>query len=194
MTVISRKLTGSTALLLTVGLLAAPAEAVNLTQPTYTHVSGGWTEGSRSRSGGHLDVEVELRDRFYFTGYYQMTSFRVEGERFNESIADAGMGRYFPVADGLTWDVSGSVGRAAESRNLFNSGHNFYTLNTGFRQRFDAFEGRLGYRYINREGLSSNQGFIGSIYYYFTPQTSVGVTFSDVYHSSNTSFGARVLF
>lgn len=176
-------------------LFASPSKAVTLTQPSYTHVSAAYTDSNGSSSGLFIDVEYELQHKFFVTGTYQNTKYSTfQGSSRRESILDLGVGKYFTIADGVTWDFSGSLGRYTPSSNVFNSGTNFYTLNTGLRNRFDAFETRLGYRYIKFSGLNSDHGVVASIWYYFSPQMSVGMTFNDVYSKSTWGFGARFLF
>ncbi|WP_113906350.1 hypothetical protein [Aliidiomarina celeris] len=174
--------------------VAFSAQSITLTQPSYTHVSASYTDGNRTQSGIFLDAEYELDHQFFVTGTYQNSRYRTGGNSFRESVIDLGLGRYFTIADGLTWDLSASVGRYAQSGNVFGSGSNFHTLNTGFRNRFEAFETRVGYRYIKYEGMAKQHGLVASGWYYFTPQMSVGVTFSDVYSQSTWGFGARILF
>lgn len=180
--------------LLALSFLALPAQAINLTQPSYTHFSAAYTEGNRTESGIFIDTEYELDHKFFVTGTYQNSRFRTAGNTFRESVLDVGAGRYFTIADGITWDFSASVGRYSQSGNLFAAGNNFHTLNTGFRNRFDAFETRIGYRYLKYEGRPRNHGTVASAWYYFAPQMSIGVTFSDVYSQSTWGFGTRILF
>lgn len=176
-------------------LLVLPSQAITLTQPSYTHFSAAYVDSNRSNSGLFLDMEYELEHKFYLTGTYQTTKFSTyNGRSQRESILDLGAGKYFTLADGITWDFSGSLGRYTPSGNVFNAGTNFYTLNTGFRNRFEAFETRLGYRYIKFSGQESSHGVIASAWYYFSPQMSVGITFNDVYSKSTWGFGARFLF
>jgi|SRR5690554_639917 len=176
-------------------LFALPSQAITLTQPSYTHLSAAYTDSNGSSSGLFIDMEYELQHKFYLTGTYQNTKYSTfNGSTRRESVIDLGVGKYFTLADGLTWDFSGSLGRFTPSSNIFNSGTNFYTLNTGFRNRFEAFETRLGYRYIKFSGLESDHGIVASAWYYFSPQMSVGITFNDVYSKSSWGFGARFLF
>lgn len=176
-------------------LYALPSQAITLTQPSYTHVSAAYTDSNGSSSGLFIDVEYELEHKFFLTGTYQNTKYSTfQGNSLRESVLDLGAGKYFTIADGVTWDFSASIGRLTPSSNVFNSGTNFHTLNTGFRNRFEAFETRLGYRYIKFSGLESDHGVVASAWYYFSPQMSVGVTFNDVYSKSTWGFGARFLF
>lgn len=180
-------------------LVAAPAAAqsLNLTQPSYTHFSAGIGENSRGYRSYHVDVEYEFGYKWFATGTYQQTrqSFN-NGPSFRESVIDLGLGRYFNVYDRTTLDVSASVGNyVLDTSNIFSTdGLAFYTLNAGLRQRYDALEYRIGYRYIDMERVSSNQGVVASAHYYFTPQTALGVYFNDVYSNSNWSLGMRFLF
>lgn len=175
---------------------AASAQSLNLTQPSYTHFSGGISENSRGYRGFNLSGEYEFGYKVFFTGNYQQIRQRFsDGSSYNESVIDVGAGRYFNIFDRTTFDVSASVGHFAQSSNVFDSdGDAFYTLNTGLRQRRDALEYRLGYRYIDMSGLDSNHGIVGSAYFYFTPQSAVGVEYNDVYSRSTWSFGVRFLF
>lgn len=179
--------------------LSAPvtAQSLNLTQPSYTHFSGGIGENSRGYRSYNLDVEYEFGYKWFATGHYQQTRQRLSsGDSFRESVIDLGLGRYFNVYDRTTLDVSASIGNyVLDTSNVFSTnGLAFYTLNAGVRQRYDALEYRLGYRYIDMERLPSNQGIIASAHFYFTPQTAIGVYFNDVYSSSNWSLGMRFLF
>lgn len=180
------------------GLVSATASAqsLNLTQPSYTHFSGGISENSRGYRGFNLSGEYEFGYKVFLTGNYQQIRERLDdGSSYNESVVDIGVGRYFNVFDRTTLDVSASVGHFAQSSNVFDSeGDGFYTLNTGLRQRRDAFEYRLGYRYIDMSGRDSDQGIVGSAYFYFTPQSAIGVEYNDVYSKSTYSFGVRFLF
>lgn len=172
------------------------AQSLNLTQPSYTHFSAGVGENSRGYRSYNVDAEYEFGYKYFVTGNYQYTSQSfTNSSTFRESIIDIGLGRYFTVYDRTTLDVSASIGNYAQSANpLSSSGNQFYTLNGGVRQRHDALEYRLGYRYINMDGFDSNQGVVASAYFYFTPQTAIGVHFNDVYSNSNWSLGVRVLF
>ena len=175
---------------------AVQAQSLNLTQPSYTHLSIGAGENSRGYRSYHVDGEYEFGHKVFVTGNYQYTRQNFsDGSNFRESIIDVGLGRYFNVYDRTTLDVSASVGNYARSSNVFSSsGNTFYTLNGGVRQRYDALEYRLGYRYIDMDGFDSNHGVVASAYFYFTPQTALGVHFNDVYSNSNWSIGMRVLF
>ncbi|RAK01675.1 hypothetical protein CWE07_01435 [Aliidiomarina maris] len=172
---------------------AANAQALNLTQPSYTHVSAGVGENSRGQRAYMIDVEHEFGHKYFVTGHYENIS--QSSNRPRQSVIDLGVGRYFNVYDRTTLDVSTSVGNFVEGSNVFSgSGNTFYTLNGGVRQRHDALEYRLGYRYIDMSGFDSNHGVVVSAHFYFTPQTALGVYFSDVYANSNWSFGLRVLY
>ncbi|MCC5855318.1 MAG: hypothetical protein JJU10_06495 [Idiomarina sp.] len=177
------------------GFMTLPAHAINLTQPSYTHFSAAYIDSNRAQGGLFFDMELELDHKFFVHGTYQQARYRrSSGATFRESVADIGAGRYFTISDGVTWDVSASVGRISNSGNLFSTGNNFHTLNTGFRHRFDAFETRIGYRYIKQEGLDAAHGAVASGWWYFAPQMSVGVTYSNVYNRSAWGFGTRILF
>lgn len=172
---------------------SAQAQALNLTQPSYTHFSVGAGETSRGHRSFLVDGEYEFGYKWFATGHYQYT--RQSSGDFRESVIDLGVGRYFNVYDRTTLDFSVSVGNYVQDTNVFSgSGNTFYTLNGGVRRRHDAFEYRLGYRYIDMDGFDSNQGVVASAHFYFTPQTALGVYFNDVYSSSNWSVGMRVLF
>jgi hypothetical protein len=175
---------------------SASAQSLNLTQPSYTHFSGGISENSSGYRGFNLSGEYEFGYKVFLTGNYQQIRERLgDGTSYNESVVDIGVGRYFNVFDRTTLDVSASLGHFAQSSNVFDSeGDGFYTLNTGLRQRRDAFEYRLGYRYIDMSGRDSDQGIVGSAYFYFTPQSAIGVEYNDVYSKSTYSFGVRFLF
>ncbi|RUO26027.1 hypothetical protein CWE09_04685 [Aliidiomarina minuta] len=187
------------ALLVSAGVIlsgTAQAQSLNLTQPSYTHFSGGVSETSSGNRGFTLDGEYEFGHKFFMTGTYRQIRQRFsDGSSFNESLIDVGVGRYFNVYDRTTLDASVSLGHYALSSNVFSSdGSPFYTLNSGIRQRHDAFEYRLGYRYIDMDGYDSTHGAVASAYFYFTPQTAIGVHFNDVYSRSTWSFGMRFLF
>lgn len=183
---------------LAAGLLvtfSVSSQAITLTQPSYTHVSAAYTNGNNNTRGLFIDVEYELQHKFYVTGTFQNSKYSsTQGQTFRESIIDLGLGKYFTIADGLTFDTSASFGRYTPSSSLFDSGSNFYTLNAGIRNRFEAFETRLGYRHIKFSGRDADQGIVASAWYYPTPQMSVGITFNDVYSKSTWGFGARILF
>ncbi|RUO40474.1 hypothetical protein CWE15_06865 [Aliidiomarina taiwanensis] len=170
------------------------SQAITLTQPSYTHVSAAYTNSNNNTRGLFIDVEYELQHKFYVTGTFQNSKYTTQGHTSRESIIDLGLGKYFTIADGLTLDASASLGRYTPSSSLFDSGNNFYTLNTGFRNRFEAFETRLGYRHIKFSGQQADQGIVASAWYYPTPQMSIGITFNDVYSKSTWGFGARILF
>jgi len=171
------------------------SQAITLTQPSYTHVSAAYTNSNNSTRGLFIDVEYELAHKFYATGTFQNSKHTTnQGQTFRESVIDLGLGKYFTIADGFTIDTSASVGQHTPSSSLFNSGNNFYTLNAGFRNRFEAFETRLGVRHIKFSGQEADQGVVASAWYYPTPQMSVGITFNDVYSKSTWGFGARILF
>lgn len=175
---------------------AVQAQSLNLTQPSYTHFSAGAGENSRGYRSYNVDGEYEFGHKVFFTGSYQYTRQNFsDASSFRESVIDVGVGRYFNVYDRTTLDVSTSVGNYARSSNAFSSsGNTFYTLNGGIRQRYDALEYRLGYRYIDMESIGSNQGIVASAHIYFTPQTALGIYFNDVYSNSNWSIGMRFLF
>lgn len=171
----------------------AHAQSLNLTQPSYTHFSGGVGENSRGHRSILIDAEYEFGYKWFATGHYQYT--RQSSGDYRESVIDVGVGRYFNIYDRTTLDVSASLGNFVQDSNVFSgSGHTFYTLNGGIRQRHDAFEYRVGYRYIDMDGFSSDQGVVASAHVYFTPQTALGVYFNDVYSNSNWSIGMRFLF
>jgi len=172
---------------------AVHAQSLNLTQPSYTHFSAGAGENSRGHRSYLVDFEYEFGYKWFATGHYQYT--RQSSGDYRESIIDAGVGRYFNVYDRTTLDLSASLGNYVQGSNVFSgSGHTFYTLNGGVRQRHDALEYRVGYRYIDMDGFDSNQGVVASAHFYFTPQTALGIYFNDVYSNSNWSIGMRVLF
>lgn len=185
--------------LLSLGMLSSPmaqAQSLNLTQPSYTHFSISAGENSRGYRSYNVDTEYEFGHKYFFTGQYQYTRQNFSDDtKFRESIIDVGVGRYFNVYDRTTLDLSASLGNYTRSSNVFSSsGNAFYTLNGGLRQRYDALEYRLGYRYIDMERTGSDHGIVASAHFYFTPQTALGVYFNDVYSNSNWSIGMRVLF
>lgn len=176
-------------------LSAFNANAVSMSQPNYTHASANYLNSNRSRSGLFLESEYELDHKVFVFGHYKNASFRQgSGGDYRESLLDLGAGKYFTIADGVTMDFSASVGRIADSGNLFATGQNFYTLNTSFRNRFEVFETRVGYRYINFDDSPSDSGIVASGWWYFSPQFSFGVTFQEVYSGSTWGFGARFSF
>ncbi|MCC5878893.1 MAG: hypothetical protein JJU03_03215 [Idiomarina sp.] len=175
----------------------AHAQSLNLTQPSYTHVSAGGGENSRGYRSYNVDVEYEFAHKFFATGNYQHVRQNFNNDStFRESVIDVGLGRYFNVYDRTTLDVSASLGNLTQSSNPFSTSNNntFYTLNGGLRQRYDALEYRLGYRYIDMDNVGQNHGMVASAHIYFTPQTALGVYFNDVYSNSNWSIGMRFLF
>ncbi|RTE87496.1 MULTISPECIES: hypothetical protein [Gammaproteobacteria] len=175
--------------------IALPAKAVSMSQPNYTHINATYLDSSRSESGIFFDAEYELNHKLFVFGRYQNSSYRVVGGGSRrESLYDAGVGKYFTIADGVTMDFSASIGRLADGGNLFGSGMDFYTLNTSFRNRFEVFETRLGYRYINFDNAPSDSGAVASGWWYFSPQFSLGVTFEEVYSGSSWGIGARFSF
>lgn len=185
--------------LLSLGMLSSPvaqAQSLNLTQPSYTHFSISAGENSRGYRSYTVDTEYEFGHKYFVTGHYQYTRKNFSDDtKFRESIIDLGVGRYFNVYDRTTLDLSASLGNYTRSSNVFSSsGNTFYTLNGGLRQRYDALEYRLGYRYIDMESNDSDHGLVASAHFYFTPQTALGVYFNDVYSNSNWSIGMRVLF
>lgn len=175
---------------------SAFGQSLNLTQPSYTHFSAGVGENSRGYRSYLVDTEYEFGYKYFATGTYQYTSRSFDdAPSFRESIIDIGVGRYFNVYDRTTLDVSASIGNLVMGSNVFDtSGNSFYTLNAGLRQRRDAFEYRVGYRYIDMERFDSDHGVVASAYFYFTPQTAFGVHFNNVYSNSNWSVGMRFLF
>lgn len=182
--------------LATTGLMfvSTNAEAINLSQPSYTHVSMAYTNSNNSHKGFYFNGEFELEHKTFVTATYQTSRYRRQGVSTSDAIIDMGLGKYFTIADGITWDASFSLGRYTPRTNIFSTGTNFYTLNTGIRNKFDAFETRVGYHYVKFRNLSADHGFTASAWYYFTPQMSMGVTYNNVYSGSNWGFGTRILF
>jgi len=165
-----------------------------MSQPSYTHVNGAYLNSSSMKRGVFLDLEYELEHKVFTFGRYKYANYNSFNNTRSESFLDLGAGKYFTIADGVTMEFSASLGRIADSGNLFGSGTAFYTLNTGFRNRFEVFETRLGYRYIKFDGLPSDSGVSASGWWYFSPQAAFGVTFEEVYTGSTWGIGARFSF
>ncbi|EGN74301.1 hypothetical protein A28LD_2084 [Idiomarina sp. A28L] len=175
--------------------LSFSAQAASMSQPNYSYFSGGISEYSNDMRGVSLYGQYELQNKFFLIGNYeQVTNRNSAGTRFSQTIAEIGGGRYFTILDGTTIDVSATTGRLAASQNVFNSGDNFYTLNTGINHRRGAWESRIGYRYVDFSGQNADHGVVASLFFYAAPQVAVGVQFNDVYGRSSASFGVRFIF
>lgn len=171
------------------------ANSASMSQPNYNYFSAGISEYSNGQRGINVYGQVEIQNQFFVLGKYEQVTRRLAtSERSSQTIAEAGIGRYFRMLDGTTADVSITTGRLAFSQNVFNTGTNFYTLNTGVTHREGAWEFRGGYRYVDFSGENSYHGFVGSVFYYVAPQMQLGVQFNDVYGRSSYNFGARFVF
>lgn len=171
------------------------ANSASMSQPNYNYFSGGISEYSNGQRGIHAYGQFEIQNQFFVLGKYEQVTRRLAtSERSSQTIAETGIGRYFRMLDGTTADVSVTGGRLSFSQNVFNTGTNFYTLNTGISHREGAWELRGGYRYVDFSGENSYHGFVGSVFYYIAPQMQLGVQFNDVYGRSSYTFGARFVF
>jgi len=176
--ILMTRVVGASALALVAGGALFSANAAAEQQPDYTYIGLSAEDNNDypgADTGLRLDLSYELQDRYFVGGYFR--SLGNDGFNNNNdfySFAVEG-GRYFGLADGLTADITGKVGRVD-----YDIDHsNFYGVAGNLRQRIGMFEVHGGIGWVDYTSAGSDTQYVIGGRAFITPDLAVGVDYNE---------------